>query len=55
MHRTPLINIRELDTIWQKQYSEMRYQKQDGEEGRDLNRVFNDSPDCEMQWRARLG
>lgn len=34
MHRTSLINIRELDMIWRKQYNEMRYQKRDGEEGK---------------------
>lgn len=32
MHRTSLINIKDPDMIWQKQYNEMRYQKQDGEE-----------------------
>lgn len=31
---TSLINIRELDMIWQKQDNETRYQEQDGEEGK---------------------
>lgn len=30
---TLLINIRELDMIWQKRHNENRYQKKDGEKG----------------------